>query len=170
MTDILTAWNTAAGYGDWVPDPSSVSVWVDETGASVRDESGGATGIEIDPGTGLAEGGDLVTAVLISLFTDAAASADDALPDRSGDLRGWWGSPVGSKLWLRYRSRPNDALLGLVQNDIEAALSWLIDDKVATSIDVITSYPTPAMLLAQITVNRRAGGAVKLRFSRVWEF
>ena len=42
-------------------------------------------------------GGDLATddglrtAVIISLFTDARARADDPLPEADADRRGWWG-------------------------------------------------------------------------------
>ncbi len=56
---------------------------------------------------GLSLDDGLVTLVLICLFTDSRADADDEIPDGSGDPRGWPGDTFsdyqwGSKLWLRY--------------------------------------------------------------------
>lgn len=66
------------------------------------------------------EGHDLVledglaTAVILSLFLDARARADDALPDGGTDLRGFWADTVapaaerdrtGSRLWLLSREK-----------------------------------------------------------------
>lgn len=139
--DISTIWNQSLGIGDWV----------------------------IDKTTGLAEGDDLATAVLISVFTDAAAAPEELPAGSQPDRRGWWGGPIGSKLWLRRRDKPTETLLALVKADVEQALAWLIEDGVAASIDVLTEYTRPAMLGVQITVHRRTGGALAMRFSRLWE-
>ena len=57
----------------------------------------------------------LLTALLISLFTDRRAHDDDPLPDERvgvpSDMRGWWGDyfeterpdPIGSRLWLLWQ-------------------------------------------------------------------
>jgi len=167
--DIRTVWVTDAGYGDWALDPTSVSIWTDETGASIRDENGHAVDAIIDPGSGLAEGSDLATAVLISLFTDAEAGDDDTPTDGTANRRGWWGGSIGSKIWLRLRMKPGDDLLALVRNDISDALAWMITDGVAAQIDVTTEFTRPGMLGAQVTIYRRSGGTVALKFSRLWE-
>lgn len=139
--DISTVWNQALGTGDWI----------------------------IDPTTGLAEGDDLETAVLLSVFTDAAASTEELPSDAQIDRRGWWGGPIGSKLWLRRNAKPTDILLAQVKADVEEALVWLIDDGIAASIDVVTEYTRPGMLGVQITLHRRTGGALAMRFARLWE-
>lgn len=91
-------------------------------------------------GADLAAGNDLVTAVLISLFSDRLAGTDDALTDGTTDRRGWWAdtsnNSVGSRLWLLARAKRTPATLGLAQSYIEEALQWLIDDGVASKIDV----------------------------------
>ena len=67
----------------------------------------------------LAADNGLKTAVLISLFTDRLAAADDEIPDGTEDRRGWWGDmpadgsapsgappdPIGSRLWLLARAK-----------------------------------------------------------------
>src|SRR4051812_18257550 len=124
--DIATLWDTATGAGDWVLDPGSSTIWTDENGNSIVDENGQPVSSEFIAGSGLVSGCDLVTAVLISLFTDAAADTDDAIPDGSGDPRGWWAGAIGSKLWLRQREKATQTLLALVRDDCERALAWMV--------------------------------------------
>jgi phage gp46-like protein len=144
MGDIATIWDAGNAQGDWqvgVPD--------------------------------LVTGGDLVTAILISLFTDATASPDDAIPDGTTDPRGWWGDlgkdrPIGSKIWLRMRAKATNQTLNTVRGDIIEALKWLIDDGVASQVDVICEWTQPGMLGAQITVHQPAGPPTVLNFGWVW--
>lgn len=169
MIDILTGWNPALGYGDWLLDSSSSSLWVDEAGAPIVDQAGApidaiTTGIPT-----MQSAGDLATAVLISLFTDAAADDDDVIPDGTGNRRGWWGGAIGSKLWLRQRDKPTPQLPAIVKADIEDALTWLVTDGIATRVDVVTEYPRPGMLGAQVTIHRMTGQPLALRFSRLWD-
>lgn len=170
MADIATVWDRATGTGDWAFDPPDVLVWVDETGASVVDEDGDPIGAQFIAGAGVLAGSDLKTAVLISLFTDRAADPDDIIPDGSNDPRGWWANPeMGSKLWLRERSKATAALPVLIKNDIEQALAWLVEDDVVAAIDVTTEYLTPTMIGATIVFHRSHGARAALRFSRLWE-
>jgi len=169
MADIATRWDTATGTGDWTIDPASQLIWTDESGRSIVDERGRVVSASFDPGSGLTDGGDLQTAVLISLFSDAAADDDDVIPTGSGDPRGWWAGPIGSKLWLRARSRPSPQLLALVKNDIEQALTWLIEDRVLSAIDVETEWTAPTILGARVVLRRSDGRRTELRFSRLWE-
>jgi len=87
----------------------------------------------------------LETAVLISLFTDQRAEDDDALPDPNApDRRGWWGDMVsniegdkiGSRLWLLERSKATQTNLELMRVEALKALQWMVDDGVASAVDV----------------------------------
>lgn len=141
MSDIATVWQVDAGAGDWVA---------------------------ADAGD-LFAGDELLTAVLISLFTDAEAGPDDEAPDRSGDPRGWWAGPIGSRLWLRMRSKQVDVTLALAKANIADALAWLIEDGVAAAIDVTTEWTRPGMLGAEVVIRRTDGTRAAVRFSSLWE-
>lgn len=88
----------------------------------------------------------LETAVIISLFTDRRANFDDILPDPDNrDLRGWWGdlaSPlvegdqIGSRLWLLEREKTLKTVLVRAKQYAEEALQWMIEDRIATKIEV----------------------------------
>ena len=124
-------------------------------------------------GADLAAGDDLATAVLISLGTDRLAGASDELLDGSDDPRGWWGDdgeayPIGSKIWLRRRSKRTRRTLDLVADDCREALQWLLDDRVASSVEVATSW-AGSRLEAVITISRADGSAETLRYAWVWE-
>ncbi|EOM5101013.1 phage GP46 family protein [Escherichia coli] len=61
-------------------------------------------------GADLLTDNSLLTAVIISLFTDRRALDSDEIPDGTRDRRGWWGDsfrerPVGSRLWLLSREK-----------------------------------------------------------------
>ncbi len=167
--DILTGWNASTGYGDWTITPASTSLWVDDAGSPIVDDLGQPIDAISDPSTALSHSGDLITAVLISLFTDAAASPDDIIPDGTADRRGWWGGDIGSKLWLRMRSKATPLVLAQVKNDIEQALAWMVSDGVASQITVITEFTKPGTLGAQVTISRNNAPNFALRFSRLWE-
>lgn len=147
MSDIITVWNPTLGLGDWVLPGL--------TDAADLPES--------------SEQSDLATAVLISLFSDATADDDDVAPDGAQDPRGWWAGPIGSKIWLRMRAKKTAALLAIVQADIVDALQWLIEDGVASSIDVLTEWTPPSMLGAQVTITRATGASENLKFAWAWK-
>lgn len=174
MSDISTSWNAALGVGDWVLTLPRDGLITDETGGSVTDDMGGAIGDGLFTGGGIVVGNDLGTAVLISLFTDRTAEADDTIVDGSTNPRGWWGDlgadrPIGSKLWLRMRSKQTDLTLALVKDDITQALAWLIDDGIAARVDVLTEWTRPGMLGAKITIYRANGTTTALRFDWAWK-
>ncbi|HLN23876.1 MAG TPA: phage GP46 family protein [Patescibacteria group bacterium] len=130
MTDIATLWSPAEGRGDW-----AIS------------------------GADLQSGDDLVTAVLVSLFTDAAARPDDVIPDGTTDPRGWWGDlgedvPIGSRLWLLDRSKATAEVLLKARDYIIEALQWLVDDGVVESFDIATEWTTPTMLGARVVAHK----------------
>lgn len=140
MSDIATLWKADAGVGDWMA----------------------VTG-------DLLSGDELLTALLISLFSDAQAGRNDVIPDGSGDPRGWWAGPIGSRIWLRSRSRQSAVVLALVKSDIADALAWLVADGVAAAVDVTTEWTRPGMLGAEVVIRRRDGRRAALRFSSLWE-
>ena len=145
MTDITTTWITSTGTGDWAI-------------------SSGA----------LASGADLASAVLISIFTDRQANADDVLPDGSDDRRGWWGDqgqdvPIGSRLWLLDRSRLTQDVANTVQVHLAEALKWLIDDGVAAGVSVAARISGQSQLDTVVTVTRNDGTKVPLKYSWVWQ-
>jgi phage gp46-like protein len=144
MSDTSTIWNVEYAQGDWVLS-----------------------------GPMLQTGNDLETAVLISLFTDRVIGPDDVVPDGSNDPRGWWGDdgqdyPIGSRLWLLSRAKQTQETLATARDYITEALQWLIDDGIASTIDVQTEWTAPTLLGALITINRTGGAPVAVRFAWAW--
>ncbi len=176
MADITTFWNVAEGRGDWrlaSPDGDLLYAADDDL---LRDDADGAMTTETPPGyqPGLVSGNDLQTAVLISLFTDRQAGPDDVIPDGSDNPRGWWGDlgqpyPIGSKIWLRLRSKQTDQTLQLVKGDIAEALDWLIQDQVVARIDVAAEWRRPGLLAATVTLTQASGSVTALQYSWVWK-
>jgi phage gp46-like protein len=85
----------------------------------------------------------LLTAVIVSLFTDRLAEPGDILPDNNGP-RGWWGDGyngylIGSRLWLLRRSTLTQATLNLAQDYATEALQWMIDDGVVGAVVVVAT-------------------------------
>jgi phage gp46-like protein len=144
MPDISTIWNVSEGRGDWQ--------------MSGRD---------------LASGNDLVTTIVISLFTDRQAQPDDALPDTSGDPRGWWGDldatvPIGSRLWLLERAKQTNETLQRANDYVKEALQWLIDDGVVAAFDILTEWTRPGMLGVKVTAHRPDGTKIPLQYDWAW--
>ncbi len=119
----------------------------------------------------------LETAVLISLFTDRRSNADDQPPsnDRT-DRRGWWadqfsaaeGDRIGSRLWLLDRAVLSRETEQLAELYVREALQWMLDDKVAESIDVATETTGEAMFIT-VGINRPGRDPVAFRFAHVWD-
>lgn len=125
-------------------------------------------------GADLASGNDVITGVLISLFTDRVAGVDDVIPDGTADPRGWWGDdethPVGSRLWLIDRAKKTQATLGLAQSYIQEALQWLIDDGVCSRVDVYVEWSANHTLGAQVTAYPfNLATPIKLQTQNVFE-
>jgi phage gp46-like protein len=97
----------------------------------------------------MATGHLLTSVVLIMLFTDRVAQPDYVPNDGSGDRRGWWhdsfdGTPIGSRLWqLRRRKIANrPALIAEATDMANEALQPLLDDGIASAIQVVVTSPT----------------------------
>jgi phage gp46-like protein len=145
MSDNLTTWVPALGRGDWLLS-----------------------------GAQLAAGGDLQTAILISIFSDRAANPDDVIPDGSGDPRGWVGDldqdyPIGSRLWLLSRAKQTGETLARAQDYIAEALQWLIDDGVVAKFDILVEWTRASQLGANVIAYKTDGTNTALNFLSVWK-
>jgi phage gp46-like protein len=148
MTDIQTGWNLGTCNADWIFLPGND---------------------QADPTNLLSYGNDLATAVIISIFTDAQADPSDVIPDNTTDPRGWWGGEIGSRVWLHARGKATPDLPGVVQQDVSDCLQWMIDDGVATGIDVAAAYTGAGQMVLQVTVRRGNGASLSLQFSNLWD-
>lgn len=116
----------------------------------------------------------LETAIVISLFTDKRVS-DDELPIEETSKRGWWGDAfpnvdqdkIGSRLWLLERVKRTAETLRKSEDYIKEALNWLIEDGVAASIEVTSSYDENNQLIAAIVVSKPKGRTS--RFQLLWD-
>lgn len=144
MSDICTTWNVARLSAGWKIAGAQLQV-----------------------------GNDLLTAALISLFTDRLAQQDDQIPDGTDDPRGWWGDiagdpPVGSRLWLISRSKLVPEIALRAKDYCVEAMQWLLDDGIAEAVAVVTEIVHPNRLNIQVTVTR-GNKPQLLRFVWVWD-
>lgn len=86
----------------------------------------------------------LETAVLMSLFSDRRAEEKDEI-DNKNDRRGWWGDQtagltdqIGSRLWIIERAKTTSQTVVLAKQYVKEALQWMLDDGVASKINVMT--------------------------------
>ena len=143
-TDITITWDAANSRGDWSISPPDLTT-----------------------------GDDLQTAILVSLFTDRMAAADDVIPDGSNDPRGWWGdegetTQVGCRLWLLQRAKQTTETLQRAYDYIAEALQWLIDDKVVARFDITVQWVRATFLGAQVVAYQQDGTSVASAFTWVW--
>lgn len=118
----------------------------------------------------------LETSVSISLFTDRRANPElipAELP--KDDLRGWWGDignepgdQCGSLLWLLKREKQVPTTLSRARQYCQEALKWMTDDRVATRIEVATSYIATGWMQIDIDIYRPSGDAVRYRYNYEW--
>lgn len=128
---------------------------------------------------GLAEGDletgqDLETACLVSLFTDALATADFIPTDGTTDRRGWWANtyqttPPGSNLWQLDRAKKTRDTLGAARGYVLDALQWLIDDGVANNVYCNTAWLASNMLGIAVAIVKPNGSETRFRFASAWQ-
>lgn len=90
----------------------------------------------------------LLTAVIISLFTDARAQDGDRLPDeRDPDRRGWWGDgleaeedAIGSRLWLLAREKEQAVVVARAEQYAQESLAWLVKKGFVRELRVKASH------------------------------
>lgn len=135
--------------------------------SSGADYAIGALGLDEDDG--------LETAVIISLFTDRRADADDALPGNSTDRRGWWadayadvaGDKIGSRLWLLANEKQLQSALQRAKEYAEEALQWLVDDGVVKSVSATAMIVRDGVLGLVVEIHR-ANDTARYRFDNFW--
>lgn len=147
--DLALVWDPAAGGADLAIDAAADDLLSDE---------------------------GLHTAILLSLFLDRRAEPDDVLPDGGTDRRGWWadefaevqGDQIGSRRWLLARSKRLASVLARDEQYSSEALEWLIEDRVASRVDVASEAQGETQALL-VTVHRPGKDPVTFRFADVWE-
>jgi len=101
----------------------------------------------------------LLTACLVSLFTDRRADEVEELPAGEYSRKGWWGDAhlpgndrIGSKLWLLRREKKTPATAEKARGYCLEALAWLVEDGHASAVDVATSWAAMGVLAISIQV------------------
>ena len=138
----------------------------------------------------LALGNALLSAVMVSLFTDRVAPAQPSADDvaaglgtpgsQLADRRGWWGDtyvgrPIGSRLWQLRRAfkaglKSRTAVPQEAEDMCTEALQWLVDDGIAASVAVAASWATATALAIRVTIAQPgAGSAQSFRFQMAWD-
>ena len=128
-------------------------------------------------GADLASSGGLRSAVIVSLFTDRRAEEDDALPDPDdrwdADRRGWWADAYaagedlhGSRLWLLRRAKETPDTLYRARTYAQESLQWLLDDGIATTVEVSSQWAgqAPGRLELRVSAALADGGLYEEEF------
>ena len=118
----------------------------------------------------------LETAIILSLFTDRRAADEDVMPLGESDRRGWFGDAapvvagdrIGSRLWMLTREKQTQETLARAKEFCVEALAWLVEDRIASSVDVVTEYAAPGMLAIGVVVNKPNVDPVLFRWNYTW--
>lgn len=116
----------------------------------------------------------LVRAVIISLFTWRRAAPDDVT---DGGRMGWWGDTtsevtgdrIGSRLWLLAREKVLPATLNRAREYAREALAWLIEDGLASRVEVEVERRGADGIAMAATIYRTDERPLVLRFDELWE-
>lgn len=120
----------------------------------------GAADLALAANGALATESALRTAVVLSLFTDARARADDGA---EGDRRGWIGDAFapedrfGSRLWLLRREKHTEETRRRAEDYATEALAWLLDEGLATDVVVFASWLAIGVLGLAVQIATPAG-------------
>lgn len=117
----------------------------------------------------------LARAVIISLFTWRRANPED-LTD--GQKMGYWGDTaeplvlndrIGSRLWLLAREKILPSTINRAREYATEALQWLIDDGVASRVEVdVERFGIDGLALTG-RIYRESGVPFEFRFDKAWE-
>lgn len=124
----------------------------------------------------LATDDGLRTAVALSLLCDRRAAADDIIPDGTDNRRGWWADAIadedgdrwGSRLWLLSREKELPEVRRLAEAYAYEALAWLLEDGIATEIDVTAETLGRDVLWLRPIIKRGDGSRLADRYQYVW--
>lgn len=114
------------------------------------------------------------TAIWVSLFTDARASADQVV--LAQHRRGWPGNLVstvdnrqlGGMLWLIDQRRLNQATLNEAVDYAQKALNWIVEDNVAQNIEVSGVIVPTSGIQLNVTITALSG-ETESRYINTWE-
>lgn len=153
--------------------PTSSSLGLGDV-ALVWDNVLGAADVSIVDGD-LGVDAGLTTAVILSLFCDRRADADDEPPSGDPtDRRGYWadefaevaGDRWGSRLWLLDRAKNTREFQLRSVEYAKEALAWMVEDKVVSEVSVTIETSRDRWLLT-VSLQRHRGSSVSLRFAHV---
>lgn len=118
----------------------------------------------------------LETACIISLFSDQRITEEE-LPPGLSSKRGWWGDvfpeiegdKIGSKLWILNRNVNSLATVAQLETLAKESLAWMIEDGVATAIEVEASINenNPSQSDISVEITRPTGETD--RFGLIWD-
>ena len=114
----------------------------------------------------------LYRALIISLFTWRRKNTSD----ESGHPYGWWGDSypsiandkIGSRLYLLARSKLTNQTANFAKIYIKEAVQWMIDDGIASRIDVSVMRTDLTVLVATINIYKKDGRNEVFRFDNLW--
>lgn len=128
-------------------------------------------------GLDLARDDGLETSVIISLFSDRRATAEQIPPGQpQDDKRGYWGDvrtaiegdQTGSLLWLLSREKQLPQTLARAEQYCREALAWMVEDKIATRIEVAATFISQGWMLLTIDIYKPDGNAASYRYNYEW--
>lgn len=117
---------------------------------------------------------DLVSSIMLQLFTDARA--DDSFTPSDGDLRGFWGNsyttyPVGSKLWQLERAYfSGKSNIQLQARDYtRECLQPFVDQGIASKVDVnVQKLSNNAIAIGIVMTKPITNSTLAINFSLAW--
>lgn len=116
---------------------------------------------------------ELVTPVVVALFSDRRAGESDPLPDDANDRRGWWGDSyaekgrlIGSRLWLLSREKQIRDVPMRAREYASEGLTELVALGRALKTEAVATVPRARMLSLAIVVQRPLLDPVELTLER----
>lgn len=114
----------------------------------------------------------LYRALIISLFTWRRKNESDD----SDHPFGWWGDSypsvandkIGSRLYLLARSKLTNQTAVFAKIYIKEAVQWMIDDGLASRIDISVQRTDLTVLTASINIYKKDGSNEEFRFDNLW--
>ncbi|OCG12809.1 hypothetical protein A9G24_08400 [Gilliamella sp. App6-5] len=114
----------------------------------------------------------LCRALIISLFTWRRKNASDD----SEHPYGWWGDSfpsiandkIGSRLYLLSRAKLTNQTANFAKIYIKEAVQWMLDDGLASRIDVSVKRTDLTVLVATINIYKKDGSNEEFRFDNLW--
>ena len=112
------------------------------------------------------------TALIVSLFTDARASADNVATPQN--RRGWVGNilttnigrSLGSVLWVYEQSRITQNILNQIKVAAQESLDWLVEDNIAKTVLVSIQEVRTRGIVIEINIQTPQGK--NQRYSAIW--